>query len=98
MLKNANALSVDNFERLQSLTRSLDSNCDSWKLFTSTPRTSSMSIVKALEKKNTQHTASHWNISFIHSFIPYISTAPLQVHYCSEVLPTIYCVGVNTPK
>ena len=35
----------------------------------------------------------------VYSFILDISIAPLQVHYCSEVLPTQhgYCVGVNTP-
>ena len=35
--------------------------------------------------------------SFIYSFIPYISKAPLQVHYYSEALPTQhgYCVEVS---
>jgi len=39
-------------------------------------------------------------VIIIHSFIPDISIAPLQVHYYSQALPTTsrYCVGVNTPK
>ena len=36
---------------------------------------------------------------FIHSFIPDISIAQLQVHNYSETLPsTAYCGGVNTLK
>ena len=36
----------------------------------------------------------------IHSFIPDISVAPLQVHYYSEAPRLLhrYCVRVNTPK
>ena len=43
------------------------------------------------------HSLIHW---FADSFIPDISIAPLQVHCCSEALPTQYgyCVGVNTLK
>jgi len=39
----------------------------------------------------------HWSASSIHSFIQAISTAPLQVHYYSEVLPTQheYCAGIS---
>jgi len=35
--------------------------------------------------------------SFVHSFIQTISIAPLQVHFCSEALPTQhgYCTGVS---
>jgi len=38
--------------------------------------------------------------NLIHSFIPDIYVAPLQVHYYSEALPTTawYCVRVSTPK
>src|SRR6218665_2722654 len=36
----------------------------------------------------TKHQQSRRVFSFVHSFVPDISIAPLQVHYCSEVLPT----------
>jgi len=29
-----------------------------------------------------------FKLLFIHSFVPYISVAPLQVHYYAEALPT----------
>ena len=48
----------------------------------------------AMAKTQIEHNHMKW---VIHSLIPVISTAPLQVHYYSEVLPTQhgYCVGIS---